>query len=777
MKHRYRFIFLLLAAMPCTVIAQDLSLPSAASQDTTHYGLTRRQGAGVQPISLDRAGQFLSPFGILRGQVAGLQVTDLGGAPGAAYGVRLHGGISAFSTNPLVVLDGMPLPDHTFDASISLSDIASATFLKEGAVAMYGSRAANGVLLLTSKQGGQQGPRLEYRAIAGVASPHRLLDMMDANTYRDYVMQRYSFDSEVYNSMGTAQTDWQGEALRPALQTGHHLSFSDQWKTLPYRVAAGYDRVGGTLKESGLQRFNTALSLSPSFLGGRLRTRLSMRYSRADYDYVDERSFERMALQDPTQPLSPALLPLDTDKGSGQTDRLNAILALSYQLSEAWNLHLEGGYDRWSRDVQTNSFIAWLSPSYIRESWDNGRTQRHLNAYVHYRKTAGLHAWQLRAGTSLQREERTGSWQQLMPLGQARGHSINASYSGYFAYGDYTFDGRYRLEAGMRLEDNDRDLAGNTLKPFYASSFALGWDMKKDLGIERLDALDMRLSYMGTSLAWEPLYGEAYMSYGSYRPAYYQLPSGAYPTIDPRLSLYGMSVTELSLQTTAWGGRFKAGLSLYRRHLTDLPVYADTPSAQMILIARDEAINQQGATLRLEALLLDTPGLKWRLSADGSYVSQVLYIHPIDNWAYSYSRAWADASLPGKLWNLHTELRRGAWSLNLSAHAQTGGMVFAQQVYWANASVGGKPANYAWLSDSRQPKDYLFSADFLRIDYLGVGYDFGQLGKMHLRLEAAAQNLALLSSYKGGDPERFFADASVRYPRPTTLTLGVQASW
>ena len=168
--------------------------------------------------------------------------------------------------DPLIVIDGVPVSNASI-SSINPNDIASFTVLKDAsATAIYGSRASNGVIIITTKKGNTDGvsrPSFSYSANVTVGNVYKKLDVLSASEYRE-AFAKYANAPEAFK-LGDVNTDWQDEIYRVAMGTDHNLSMTGALKNMPYRVSVGYTNQNGTLKNNNYQRLNASIGLSPKF--------------------------------------------------------------------------------------------------------------------------------------------------------------------------------------------------------------------------------------------------------------------------------------------------------------------------------------------------------------------------------------------------------------------------------------------------------------------------------------------------------------------------------
>ena len=222
------------------------------------YGTSRKKeltGSVATVTAKDfQRGSITTPEQLIAGKVAGVSVTSNGGSPGAGSVIRIRGGASLNASNdPLIVIDGIPLSgNNIYGTSNTLSlinpnDIESFTVLKDAAAtAIYGSRASNGVIIITTKKGTGKKPTINFNTQLSVATLAKKMDVQSAADFRKYVdsVGTGTYDNvHTYKSLlGNANTDWQDEIFRNAISTDNNISVSGSMKNTPYRVSLGYSK-------------------------------------------------------------------------------------------------------------------------------------------------------------------------------------------------------------------------------------------------------------------------------------------------------------------------------------------------------------------------------------------------------------------------------------------------------------------------------------------------------------------------------------------------------
>ena len=262
----------------------------------------------IKPDEMSK-GITSSASDMLVGKIAGVDVQTGGGQPGSGAQIRIRGGASLNASNdPLYVIDGLAIDNNTNKgmsnvlAMINPNDIESFTVLKDAsATAIYGSRASNGVIIITTKKGrAGQRPTVTYNGDITVSTIQKKYEVLNASEFKQAATS-LGFDT---SALGTADTDWQDEIFRTSVSTNHSLSIQGGLKDMPYRIGLGFEDNNGILKNSWMKRFYTSVNLAPSFLNKHLNFNFTAKYMFEKNRYVDDSSAINNALKmDPTQPV------------------------------------------------------------------------------------------------------------------------------------------------------------------------------------------------------------------------------------------------------------------------------------------------------------------------------------------------------------------------------------------------------------------------------------------------------------------------------------------
>ncbi|WP_153800938.1 SusC/RagA family TonB-linked outer membrane protein [Foetidibacter luteolus] len=281
------------------------------------YG-TRKKGdltGSVASVSAKdfQKGNIPSSEQLLQGKVAGLQVTSGGGSAGGGSRIRIRGGASLNSSNdPLIVIDGVPVESNSLPGSANLlntinpNDIESMSVLKDAsATALYGARASNGVIIITTKKGYRGKVKFNYNTMVSSANVAKQVDVLSADELSSIVIDdANTTGSNAYKDLlGTAKTNWQDEIYRSAVGYDNNLSATGSIGTVPFRISVGYLNQDGVLQTNNFKRLSSSLNLNPKFFDDHLSVNLALKASRTSNRFADEGAIGSAVSFDPTKPV------------------------------------------------------------------------------------------------------------------------------------------------------------------------------------------------------------------------------------------------------------------------------------------------------------------------------------------------------------------------------------------------------------------------------------------------------------------------------------------
>lgn len=278
------------------------------------YGTQRRRDVTGAVASVSARefvkGPITTPEQLIAGKVAGVQISSNGGAPGAGSRIRIRGGASLNASNdPLIVIDGVPVDGGVAGSVnplnlINPNDIESFTILKDpSAAAIYGSRASNGVILITTKKGQRGKVRFNFNGQTFAQSATGRVDVLSADEIRQVIASRGAAGDAA--KLGGESTDWQDEIFKTAFGQDLNLSASGALMDgmLPFRVSGGYLNQDGILRTGNFKRQTLSLNLSPRLLKDQLRVNINLKGARTANLFAEEGAIGSAIAFDPTQPV------------------------------------------------------------------------------------------------------------------------------------------------------------------------------------------------------------------------------------------------------------------------------------------------------------------------------------------------------------------------------------------------------------------------------------------------------------------------------------------
>lgn len=279
------------------------------------YGAVRRSDAtgSVTSVTSEQfnKGPVISTDQLIQGKVAGVQIINGGGAPGEGSQIRIRSGSSLSAGNdPLYVIDGVPVENGGGGikggvnplATINQNDIESINILKDAsATAIYGSRASNGVVIITTKKGREGDLKVSYNSFYSVGTLSEKVDVLSPDQFREYV--NTNGNTNQIALLGDVNTDWQDEIYRTAFGTDHNISLSGGNEHIIYRVSTSYGDLNGLLKEDNMKRVNTSVGLTFNLLDDHLKVDLNNNTAVIKRNYSEASAIGSAVRFNPTVPV------------------------------------------------------------------------------------------------------------------------------------------------------------------------------------------------------------------------------------------------------------------------------------------------------------------------------------------------------------------------------------------------------------------------------------------------------------------------------------------
>jgi iron complex outermembrane receptor protein len=645
------------------------------------YGTTNRKSVtgSISTIKSDDFvdGLAMAPEQLLNGKVAGVSIVQASGAPGAASTVRIRGSSSiSAGNNPLYVVDGIPLQFGSANRSVKIgstnstpftdevsnplniinaSDIESIDILKDAsATAIYGSRGANGVIIITTKNRGRGGDFVSYSGYTSFSSVPKQLPFLNATEYR-----KYANDNGLPFSDEGADTYWQDEIFRTGISQNHNISFAGGSATSNFRASFGYSDEQGVILSSDLKKYTGRINGMHKALDGKLNIGLTMAYSVIDDDKtpisytVDGEGGNIMKDGLRWAPT----LPVRRDDGSyyqigelrvnpvswvdltdeSKTNMFLGNISLSYDIFESLKFNLDLGYSSEARNRYTS--VPDSHPKGENEGgsasiskFQNGTVLTESNFTYDKQITDNSQLTAL-LGYSFQRFETentfthsnqfvsTATQWNLMQSGTILS---NTSFkqanrlASYYARVNYKVLDKYLFTATIRRDGSSR-FGGNNKWGTFPSG-ALAWNIAdEDFVAESISNLKLRLGYGITGNQELPnyLYMEQLGIGGS---AIYYLNGIAVPAVaptnyaNPDLKWEQTAQTNIGIDFGFFDERISGSIDVYNKTTNDLLLSFSTAAPSVVgnQWANVGEVNNKGIEVNLSGVVVDGSDFTWR---------------------------------------------------------------------------------------------------------------------------------------------------------------------
>lgn len=642
------------------------------------YGTARKSdltGSVATVKSKDfNKGLVSSPEQLINGKVSGVQIMSNSGSASAGSTIRVRGGASLNASNdPLIVLDGVPLEQggisgnsSNFLSMINPSDIESMTVLKDASsTAIYGSRASNGVIIITTKKGQQGAVKVNFNTTNSLQTRAQMVDMLSRDEFVNVINQ--FGDANQKSLLGTANTDWNDEVYRTAFGTDNNLSVSgsiDKW--LPFRVSVGYYNQSGLVRKDNVERWTGNVVLTPSFFQDHLKLTINAKGTLNNNSFNNGGAVWAAATFNPTIPVYSG-----NDKYGGYNEALDAdgypvnagvrnprglvdlydskskvsrfigSMDVDYKVHflPELKLHATVGAD-YAKGDGTIYVPAYAAQSYNKDESLGGSDYKYgpqknenrlLTLYANYAKyfediksnvdlTAGYDYQYWKSTTPLY-YTKSAAGTNLSTVKASDYRHVMLSYYGRI---NYSFDGKYLLTATVRRDASSRFSKDTRWGTF--PSVALGWTLTEEPWLKNqkvLSNLKLRASYGVTGQQ------EGIGNY-NYLPVYTYSVTGAEAFINGQyINTYRPEayVSDLKWETTtSWNfgldfgfldGRIGGAIDFYTRKTKDLlasvPTAAGTNFSKTILTNVGN-VDSKGIEVSLNATPIQTKDWEWNLS-------------------------------------------------------------------------------------------------------------------------------------------------------------------
>jgi iron complex outermembrane receptor protein len=892
------------------------------------YGSVKKNdltGAVVALTDEDfNGGVIVSPEQLIQGRAAGVQITETSGEPGAAVNIRIRGTSSVGSNNnPLFVVDGVPLDAEATSAGgnieglgsaparnplnfLNPADIASIDVLKDAsATAIYGSRGANGVVLITTKQGDGDAGVLQFSSSVGISNITRKYDLLNASEFLDAYEDLNDATARQLID-GGAETDWQDEVFRTALTTNNSLSFGDGNQNGNYRFSLSHLDQQGIIENSGLERLTARFNGSKKFINDRLTISTQVTVSDIKDDNVPATSnsgftgdlIGNVLKANPTQPVlggntadpdnlsvfnqvsntepNPVAL-LNLYEGFTNTLRTLANVSANLKIAEGLSFKTIVGIDR-SRSTRTDAQSPELRLNNIIRSGrldinDLNVSNNLWENYFTYDRKIGTVGFTGLVGYSYQRFQRDGrgfsfrnfrtndldqivnnlaASDQVGTPGSGLGtNSFNNvdELQSYFTRVNFGISDKYILTATVRADGSTRFGEDNRYGIF--PSFAFKWRLlEESWAPQSFSTLGLRAGYgvVGNQAIpnnqhqqRERFSGVGFDANGN--------PAGG------NLGTVAFENSGLQWESTAqinvgldWGvnnNRLSGSIDYYRKNTNDLliQVRAAQPAVQPFVFDNlDADIINEGVELALNYVAVDKPNFSWDVNFNIAYNNNVVQnfgglINTGDIDGQGLTGAFAqriaegqplyayflrefggfdsegvsvypngdvqeftgDSPLPTTTGGITNTFVIGNFDATIFFSGQFGHSIYsntANAFFTAGSLANGRNVSRDVVGNGEGAFNapdvstrFLESGNFVRLQNVSLGYTVPVQGNVisNLRFTLSGQNLFVIDSYSGQDPEVSISKPIdgipsigidyTAFPRARTVTFGLNASF
>ena len=642
------------------------------------YGTARKSdltGSVATVSSKDfNKGLVSSPEQLINGKVSGVQIMSNSGSASAGSTIRVRGGASLNASNdPLIVLDGVPLEQggisgnsSNFLSMINPADIESMTVLKDASsTAIYGSRASNGVIIITTKKGQQGAVKVNFNTTNSLQTRAQMVDMLSRDEFVN-VINQFGTDNQK-SLLGTANTDWNDEVYRTAFGTDNNLSVSgsiDKW--LPFRVSVGYYNQSGLVRKDNVERWTGNVVLTPSFFQDHLKLTINAKGTLNNNSFNNSGAVWAAATFNPTIPVysgnsnyggynealdadgypvnagvrNPRGL-VDLYDSKSKVSRFIGSMDVDYKVHflPELKLHATIGAD-YAKGDGTIYVPAYAAQAFNKDESLSGSDYKYgpqknenrlLTLYANYAK----YFENIKSNVDLTAGYDYQYWKSTTPLYytlSAAGTTLSTVKASdyrhvmlsYYGRVNYSFDGKYLLTATVRRDASSR-FSKNTRWGTFPS-VALGWTLTEEPWLKNqkvLSNLKLRASYGVTGQQ------EGIGNY-NYLPVYTSSVTGAEALINGQyITTYRPEAYVENLKwetTTSWNfgldfgflnGRIGGAIDFYTRKTKDLlasvPTAAGTNFSKTILTNVGN-VDSKGIEVSLNATPIQTKDWEWNLS-------------------------------------------------------------------------------------------------------------------------------------------------------------------
>lgn len=849
-------------------------------------------------------GSVTTPEQLLMGKVPGVKINSNNGAPGSGSTIRIRGGTSINASNdPLIVIDGVPLDNGGIAGAanplslINPNDIETFVVLKDAsATAIYGSRGANGVILITTKKGSGDKINVNFTTNNSLSSIVKYANFLNADDYRE-VVNDFGTQNQIDN-LGDSSTNWQEQIYRTAYINENNVSISGGIAGVPFRFSAGNKHEEGLLKRHQLDRYATSLNISPKFLNDHIELELNSRYVHTDNFFTDQGAMWAANNFDPTRPI----LSGDTAYGgyyetvfnvganAGKPNRLavrnplglinskNDVSDVNRFIGNAkltYNTHFLSGLKavlNVGTDIVNSNGSVMIPATAASNFFDGGYSTRYdmeksnqlIEGLLNYTNAeiAEDHRIDLTAGYSFQ------EWSTLMPAYPVLSEAGDTTYAAglptdtknallsYYSRGIYSYKDKYVVTATIRRDGSSRFSPENRWGWFPSASAA--WIISEESFLKNSDLITYLKARVGYGVTGQQDIFSDYPYIPNYvegnSTAQYQFGNQFISLLRPNGYDYGIhwestASSNIGIDFGLLNDKLSGSFDYYIKETSDLlasvPPLAGTNFTNFIL-TNVGSMKNEGFEMNLNLGLLNTRTTKIDLGLNATYnkntvtgltfvadtsslgiqvggisggIGNTAQIHSVGYPTFTYffyesnyddngnpiEDQFTDqnndsviniddrvrSKNPNPNWFLGANLNASYknWYVGTSMRAELGAHIYNNLASnYGNIQAGSNTfnsqnihssfleTNFLENSNEQLLSDYfLEKANFLRMDYFTLGYNFGNKlsDKFSLNAAITVNNVFVLTQYTGMDPEVVGGIDNTIYPRPRIYSLNL----
>lgn len=642
------------------------------------YGTVKKKdltGAVTVLTSEDfNKGPVTSADQMITGKVAGLQIINGGGSPGEGATIRIRSGSSLSANNdPLYVIDGVPVAAGGINggrnplSTINQNNIESITVLKDAsATAIYGSRASNGVIIITTKRGKAGELKITYNANLQVSEIADKVDALTPTQFRAFIEANGSAAQQAL--MGDANTDWQDQIFRTAIGTDHNIALSGGVDNVVYRASVGYANLNGILKRDNMERSTLSANVTGNFLDKHLKIEINNNTSLIKSNYSNRGAIGAAITYDPTQSVTRASDGTyyqwykQGDKGEeiNQLAGVNPISLIEQQnnfgtsyrsignIQAEYKMHFlpelkavaNFGYDQLSGRSYGNTdanYLNGVAGSGYNNTYENSgsRYNKLMDLYLNYNKKVDAIDTQfdVTGGYSYQdfRDNSNGSsfnfQNNITVPGVPTPTRVNLQ--SFFARSNISIADKYLLTLSYRRDGSSRFTETNRWANFPA--VALAWKLNEENFLKDVASISTLKLRGGWGITGQQDIGKVYPSIPLYlisnSTAQYQMGDTFYNTYRPQpynsnLKWEETTTVNAGLDYGFANNRITGTVDLYKRTTKDLLLYTQNPSFfgfSNYDTYNVGTIENKGIELAAEVIPVRTNDVEWRIGGNVTF--------------------------------------------------------------------------------------------------------------------------------------------------------------